>query len=47
VINHSPQPFFQDTAARSISAAVVLMSNCILAWKYIHDRTGLKVEKRQ
>jgi hypothetical protein len=47
VIKQGPSPFLQDTIAQSIAAAVVVASNCLLAWKYIHDRTGLKTEERK
>jgi hypothetical protein len=45
VINGTQAPFFQDSMAKTISAAIVVASNCVLAWKYIHDRTGLKAEQ--
>jgi hypothetical protein len=44
VINQSQSMYFQDSMAKTISAAIVVVSNCLLAWKYIHDRTGLKTE---
>jgi hypothetical protein len=44
VINPAHAVFFQDTMAKTISAAIVAAANCFLAWKYIHDRTGLKTE---
>jgi hypothetical protein len=45
VINQAHAVYFQDTMAKTLSAAIVAVANCILAWKYIHDRTGLKTER--
>ena len=35
---------FQDRTSATLSAAGVIVANIVLAWKYIHDRTGLKAE---
>jgi hypothetical protein len=35
---------FQDRTSATLSAAGVIIANVVLAWKYIHDRTGLKAE---
>jgi hypothetical protein len=44
VINNTQAGFFQEQASKTIAAAIVIVSNVVLAWKYIHDRTGLKAE---
>jgi hypothetical protein len=36
--------FFQDRTSATLSAAGVIIAKVALAWKYIHDRTGLKAE---